>query len=139
MRLFLDTLAFVKRYVDEPGSNRVLELMALAETLGLCVLVLPEAISTLRRLVREGRLSTNDYAAMKDAMLCDVGGADICDLTPAALEHSIVCLERQTLRALDAIHIGCAQVYQPDLFVSADRRQCEAARNEGLPVECLLE
>lgn len=138
MRLFLDTSVFIKRYVEEPGSDRVRELMAQADALGLCVLVLPEAVSTLQRLVREGRLSANDYDAMKGAMGADLDGADICDLTPAALEHTITCLERQALRALDAIHIGCARVYRPDLFVSADRRQCQAARGENLPIECLL-
>ena len=43
-------------------------------------------------------------------------------------------VERHPLRALDALHAGSAIVYQPDLFVSADRRQTEAADREGLAV-----
>lgn len=70
MRLFLDTSAFIKRYVEETGSDRRLELMAQADTLGLCVLTLPEAVSTLRRFVREGRPSANDYEAMKGHPSC---------------------------------------------------------------------
>jgi len=32
------------------------------------------------------------------------------------------------------LHVGSALVYQPDVFVSADRRQIEAADREGLAV-----
>ena len=60
MRLFLNTSAFVERYLSEPGTDRVLALTANAETLGVIVLVLPEAVSTLRRLVRERRLREAD-------------------------------------------------------------------------------
>lgn len=137
MKLFFDTSAFIKRYVDEPGSDRVLNLTSQAEELGLSVLFLPESISTLRRLLRENQLSEGDYRALKDAILTDLDDADLCDITPSILEHAIVCLEHSPLRALDAIHIGSALVYQPDLFISADRRQTNAAAKEGLRVEDL--
>jgi hypothetical protein len=38
------------------------------------------------------------------------------------------------VHALDAIQLGCALAYAPDLFVSSDRRQIKAARSEGLTV-----
>jgi uncharacterized protein len=137
VRLFLDTSAFVKRYLSEPGTDRVLALTASAESLGVSVLVLPEAVSTLRRLVREHRLRESEYAIVKSGLVRDLADADVCDLTPGALERAVGCLERHALRALDALHIGCAHAYRPDLFVSADQRQCDAARAEGLVVEQL--
>lgn len=54
-----------------------------------------------------------------------------------AFEQAIRCLEQYPLRTLDALHIGTALAYQPDLFVSADRRQVEAAKREGLAVAYL--
>ena len=135
MRLFLDTSAFVKRYVDEPGSDRVLELTAAADELGLSVIVVPESISTLTRLLREQRLSRADYDALKMAILTDVDGVDLCDMTPSIVKNSITCLEHSPLRALDAIHLGSALAYRPDLFVTADRRQLIAAEKQGLDVE----
>ncbi len=137
MKLFCDTSAFIKRYVDEPGSERVLDLTASAGEIGLSVLILPESISTLRRLLRENRISEVDYRSLKAAILIDVADADVCDLTPAVIEYTIKCLERSPLRTLDAIHVGSACAYQPDLFVSADRRQIEGAEREGLRVEDL--
>jgi hypothetical protein len=35
---------------------------------------------------------------------------------------------------MDALHLGCALIVEPDLFVSSDHRQLEAARREGLKV-----
>ncbi len=65
MKLFCDTSAFIKRYVDEPGSERVLDLTASAGEIGLSVLILPESISTLRRLLRENRMSEVDYRSLE--------------------------------------------------------------------------
>jgi predicted nucleic acid-binding protein len=50
-----------KRYVEEVGEEKVRALCAEADALGVSVLVVPELISTLCRLVREGRLSSEDY------------------------------------------------------------------------------
>ena len=50
------------------------------------------------------------------------------------LAHSIASLKRNTLRGMDAIHIGSAVAMQADLFVSADARQCVAAAAAGLQV-----
>ena len=134
MRIFFDTSALTKRYVVEAGSERVEALCAKAEDLGVSVLAVPELISTLCRLVREGRLSPDDYQSLKSAVQADLSDADLCDLSQSAFDQAIRCLERHPLRALDALHVGSALVYQADLFVSADRRQAEAAAREGLTV-----
>jgi predicted nucleic acid-binding protein len=96
--------------------------------------VVPELISTLGRLVREGRLSSEAYRSLKSALQADLSDADLCDLSQDAFEQALRCLELHPLRAFDALHIGSALVYQPDLFVSADRRQAKAADREGLAV-----
>jgi hypothetical protein len=134
MRVFFDTSAPTKRYVDEEGSEKVTALCIEADALGVSVLVVPELISTLCRLVREGKLSSADYQSLKSAVQADLSDADLCDLSQDAFEQAIRCLEHHPLRALDALHVGSALIYQPDLFVSADRRQVEAADREGLAV-----
>ncbi len=134
MRVFFDTSALTKRYVEEKGSDRVLALCGEAEIIGVSVLVLPELISTLCRLVREGRLSAKDYQNLKFAVQADLADADLCDLSQEVFEQTVRCLESHPMRALDALHVGSALAYQPDLFVSADRRQAEAAGLEGLLV-----
>lgn len=135
MRLFFDTSAFAKRYILELGSPRVLELCGQASCIGLAVICLPELISTLCRLVREGRLISEKYHELKSSLLADIADVDMCALTPSALRHTVASLECSPVRAMDAIHLGCAVDYQPDLFVSADQRQIAAALGLGLRVE----
>jgi predicted nucleic acid-binding protein len=48
------------------------------------------------------------------------------------MANTIRFLEHNPLRAMDAIHLGCAVAYQPDVFVSADRHQIGAAAQIGL-------
>ena len=134
MKLFLDTSAFAKRYIAEPGSARVLELCGGADQLAVSVICLPEMISTLSRLVRERKLSAPKYAALKLTVLNDLADSDICEITDAVMANAVNLLETRTLRAMDAIHVACAMVYQADLFASADRRQLAAAKRAKLRV-----
>lgn len=132
MKVFFDTSALAKRYTGEPGAERVFELCQKADALYLSVICLPEMISTLCRLVREGKLTSAQYATLKAQILADLEDADICDLTPAAMVSAIQLLETNTLRAMDALHLGCAIACQADIFASSDRRQLDAAKNAGL-------
>jgi len=134
MRVFFDTSAFVKRYIDEPGTNKVIEICSQADDLVLSVISLPEMISMLNRLVREGKLSSHDYQMTRDLILTEIEDTEICYVTPEVVTRTIKCLENNPLRAMDALHLGCALLVEPDLFVSSDQRQIEAARREGLNV-----
>ena len=132
MRIFFDSSAFAKRYVSEEGTDTVVQWCDRAAEIALSGIALPELISAFCRLRRESKISEAQYQQLKDSLLADVEDAAICDLTPIVLAHSIASLERNTLRGMDAIHIGSAVAMQADLFVSADARQCAAAAAAGL-------
>ena len=134
MKIFFDTSAFVKRYVNEIGSEQVVEICQKADALALSIICLPEIISTLCRLVREGKLSKEKYVQLKTAILTDLDDIDICDITPDVMLRVISCLENNTLRAMDAIHLGSALAYGADQFVSSDQKQIQAAHAVGLTV-----
>jgi hypothetical protein len=67
--------------------------------------------------------------------MADIEDAALCDLTPAVLAQAVSSLENNVLRGMDAIHIGSAVVLNADIFISSDKRQCEAAERAGLRVE----
>ncbi|MFZ2406940.1 MAG: type II toxin-antitoxin system VapC family toxin [Methylobacter sp.] len=135
MLVFFDTSAFVKRYVDEPGTDKVLEWCDKATEIGLSGIALPEIVSAFCRLRREARITDEQYRQLKSLLLADIEDAALCDLAPAVLAQAISSLENNVLRGMDAIHIGSAVILKADVFVSADKRQCEAAVQAGLPVE----
>ena len=135
MLVFFDTSAFVKRYINESGTDKVLEWSDKATEIGLSGIVLPEIISAFCRLRREERISGVQYQQLKSSLMADIEDAALCDLAPAVLAQSISSLESNVLRGMDAIHVGSAVVLKADVFVSSDKRQCEAAVRAGLHVE----
>ena len=134
MLAFFDSSAFAKRYVQETGSDDVLSWCEQASEIGLSGIALPEIISAFCRLLREKRISRKQYHALKVSLLEDVRDIAICDLSPEVIHHSILALEKNTLRGMDAIHIGSALALRAEVFVSADQRQCKAAKLAGLRV-----
>jgi predicted nucleic acid-binding protein len=63
--------------------------------------------------------------------------ATVIGITEEVMAQAVVLLEQFTLRSADALHIACASEWSTDLFVSADDRQCQAARARGLRVEAI--
>ena len=137
MRVFFDSSAFAKRYVREAGTEAVLAWCERATEICLSAIALPEIISALCRLRREGKLTPQQYRQIKSLLLADVEDIAISDVTAAVIQHAFNCLENNVLRGMDAIHIASALALKVDVFVSADARQCEAAANAGLTVDRL--
>ena len=57
MRVFFDSSAVAKRYIDESGIEHVLGWCECADERVLSVIALPEMISAFCRLQQEGRLT----------------------------------------------------------------------------------
>ena len=108
MRLFLDSSALAKRYVQEPGSERLLTLCRESDEIVLSSLCVPELISGFNRLRREKRLSVRDYRLLKRELAGDLDAATVVDVTPSVVDRAILCLERAPLRTLDAVHLASA-------------------------------
>jgi hypothetical protein len=68
LNVFLDSSALAKRYVDEPGSDRLEEILAWASSLGISVIGVPETVSALCRRRRERKLSQSQYSKAKRAL-----------------------------------------------------------------------
>lgn len=134
MRVLFDSSAFVKRYVREENTELVLAWCEQATELCLSSIALPEIISAFCRLRREKLISPLQYRHLKTMLMSDITDAAICDLAPEVIHQTIISLENNILRGMDAIHIGSALVLKADVFLSADARQCAAAQKAGLRV-----
>ena len=132
MKTFLDSSAFAKRYVEEPGSQAVDALCMAAAELAVSVVCIPEIISALNRRLRERNLSSRQYEAAKESMSEDIRDVMIVNLTPHVLSTCTTILEASPVRAMDALHVACAVQWGAELFASADKRQVSAARKAGL-------
>ncbi|MBR9981965.1 MAG: type II toxin-antitoxin system VapC family toxin [Desulfatitalea sp.] len=137
MKLVLDSSALAKRYIQEVGSERLDNILENASELALCIILVPEVVSGLNRRKRESVLDLADYKAVKNQLLNDVRDAVILQITPSVISSALKLLEKNVLRAMDALHVACALEWKADIFVTADRRQLVAAQNAGLHSEFL--
>ncbi len=135
MKLAVDSSSFAKRYVQEIGSDELGRFLEDASELAFSVVLVPEIISGLNRLLRERILTAVDYRAIKNRLLDDVGDATVLQITPSVVSRSVKLLEKNTLRAMDALHVACALEWRADLFITSDKKQFVAARNSGLNAE----
>lgn len=132
MRVYLDSSAFAKRFVEENGSDGVEALCDAASELGLSVLCVPEIISALNRRLREHQLTQPQYNEAKRRLLADVRDADIITLTTSVIGSAIRVIETSPVRAMDALHVACALEWEAERFASSDRQQLAAAHKAGL-------
>lgn len=135
MRTFFDSSALAKRYVAEVGTQDVLLLCRDSQQILLSVIAIPELLSAFNRLRREQKLREPDYHFLKAELAADVKVATVIELNSGVVARSLDCLEHYPMRAMDALHLASALVSGAQRFVSADQRQCRAAREAGLLVE----
>lgn len=134
MRVFFDTSAWAKRYLREPGSDKVEGALRDASEATVSLLCPPELVSALSRLRRQSLISTSDYGLIKSALFREIEDMSVCSISIPVVEIAIKLLESHPLRTLDALQIACALEWRADLFVSSDRRQLAAAAKSGLQV-----
>ena len=122
MKLYLDSSALVKRYVEEPGSPAVAEAMDEADAWTTSQITFVETL----------RVVGSDAGAMRRAR-DDWDEFDVIGLTPAVCERALALAGEHELKTLDAIQLGSAAMSTlSDLtFATFDRRLHAAARAEG--------
>ncbi len=132
MKAFFDSSSFVKRFIEEEGSDKVETTCSQASELGLSVICVPEVVSALNRRKRERTITDVQYGQAKSRLLADVRDAVIINLTPTVIGSAIRILETSPVRAMDALHVACAVEWGAEAFASSDDRQLKAARKAGL-------
>jgi len=127
LSLYLDASALVKRYVDEEGSDAVLDAMRGRDTWSMCRIGFVE---TMRAVARAG-----EPEDVKRAMHEWEIGCDVVELDRDLAEHAAQLAITSGLRALDALHLSAALSLAPEgelTFATWDRDLHRAAREQGL-------
>jgi len=117
MKIFFDSSAFAKRYIDEPGSDSVEAICQSATELALSVICMPEIISAMNRRVRDGSISQTQYRQVKTCLAREIADVTIINVLPEVVADAIFVLETNPLRAMDALHVACALQWNADLFI----------------------
>ena len=130
MTLYADSSALLKRYVDEPDSERAVELLSSDDELVTGRHTWAEVRRNLARLLEPAAA-----ARARSSMVDDMAAFSIVELDAATCELAATIAEQTGVRTLDALHLGAASRLGTALtFVTFDIRQAQAARGLGFAV-----
>ena len=136
---FLESTAFAKLFVQEPGTDALIRLMETVEDnrklIAACAPL--EVYAAIRRRVRAGDICVADAAAAFEILRIEAARMVQEPLNPAVLEAARQLLDRSKLRWTDALQLGAAlaarEMFRGTeiIFISASPALLEAARAEG--------
>jgi predicted nucleic acid-binding protein len=139
---FLESTAFAKLFVQEPGTDAMIRLMeSVEDNRKLIAASAPlEVYSAIRRRARAGGISSEDANAALEILRIEAARMVQEPLNPAVLEAARQLIDRAELRWPDALQLGAAivarEMFQGTeiIFVSASSNLLDVARNEGFNV-----
>lgn len=137
MRLYLDTSALVKLYIDEDGSPLVRWHVGQARLVATSMIAYVEARAAFARRRHEGRFTPGEYRRIVRALNTDWEHYILLEVTASLIREAADLAEVHRLRAYDAIHLASATVLKKRLaeavlFASWDANLERAASREGL-------
>lgn len=109
MILYLDTSAFIKLYVNEPGAEAVRAAVAGAEQIHAHWIAYPEMRAALARLHRMGRQTADAYREHKREFEADWRALNAILPTEHSLRRAGELTERYNLRGYDSVHLAAAE------------------------------
>lgn len=137
--IYADSSVIVKRYYDEPGTDRIRARWATSDRVFTSRVAYAEVHSALARKWRDGGLSASMFQTSAAAFETEWPAYDQVLVDAETLRHVRPLLRRHALRGYDAIHLAAAlwvgqQIGDQLEFWVSDTRLEAAARRERLAV-----
>lgn len=134
---FLDSSAFVKRYVREPGSDVVARFFRAGSQLAVSSLARVEVSAALFKRARAGDLTSDVAGSHAAHVAADLEEMHVVEARGPVLELATDLVSRRPLRAYDAVQLASAMRLSRAAgvavtLVCADDALCVAAVGEGL-------
>ncbi|MBP1911021.1 type II toxin-antitoxin system VapC family toxin [Thermococcus stetteri] len=141
-RVYLDSSAILKRYLNDEYSETVEEIFKSAyrgETkLAFSFWNIGEVLGIFDKRLRRGTLNPEDYQFIKTAFLAEVkrftrlGVLEIVPVHSLLLADTWKLIEKYHIYQADALQIVSAKRVNASEFYTSDKRLHNAALNEGL-------
>ena len=139
-KIYLDTSAYNRPFDDQTQPKIFLELQAVVIILQMVETKMVELISSS---VLEYENSRNPYPIKQEAMNRYLQIAGLRQEVNEEIRQRAEQLEQNGLKAVDALHIACAEAVGSDYFITCDKRlinRCsELAMKVMNPVNFVLE
>lgn len=139
MMLYVDSSALVKKYVLEPGSDRVLKLLAKSGMAATSKLAYPEILAGLGRKRREKGITEKGYREALVDFESDWLALLIIEFQDELLPLIKQLTMKHSLKGADVVHLASALWIQKATkekvsFVASDIQLLRAAKAEKLEI-----
>ena len=139
-KVYLDTSVYNRPYDDQTQPKIYLETQAINLILRMVEAKLVELVSSS---VLEYENSQNPFAAKQRVMNRYLQMATIKQQVNDIIKQRAKQLEQQGVKAIDALHVACAEAVNSDYFITCDKRlinRCQELAIKVLnPVDFILE
>ncbi|BAY22732.1 hypothetical protein NIES2100_24950 [Calothrix sp. NIES-2100] len=130
-RVYLDTSVYNRPFDDQTQPKIFLETQAIILILQMVEARLIELVSSS---VLEYENSRNPFIVNQQSMKRYLQIATLRVLVDENIRIRAEQLEQQGIKAIDALHVACAEAYQSDYFITCDRRLINRCQNLSLKV-----
>ena len=121
---YLDSSAFVKLYMEEPGREEVENLLSQTEAVTTSVIAYAEVRAAFSRAARRGDLNEDEHVQIVEAFESDWAGVNELEVTPEIYRLAGMLTTTHPLRGMDALHLASALSTKTEVdlrFLSFDR------------------
>jgi predicted nucleic acid-binding protein len=137
MRVFVDTSAWVKYFIEEEGTPEMQDFMlkiSLAENIRVSAsaVTYAEMHATFRRALRGMRITEEQYNLAVQDFNDQWEMVDIPDVNARLIRQSGRLAQEHVLRGGDAFQLASALEVEAEVFVCADDDLQQAAQESGL-------
>lgn len=139
MIIYLDASALVKKYVAEPHSAEVIDLIVQAKVAGTSLLSRAEVVATLAKLVRMNALHKDEAVSALQIFRQHWRDYERLQVTEALITRADALAWEYGLRGYDAVHLASALRWQealaePITLATFDRQLWYSGQAAGLNV-----
>lgn len=139
MRIYFDTSALVKAFINEPGSDEVKMFISQVFpkndiVFSTAVITKAEVGTALSAMRRNRELSVPKYQKAIEDFQLRWYSFDLVEAKPLVIETAFEIGITHKIKGCDAFHVASAVVDEADLVVSTDKDLNEAATANGLQV-----
>lgn len=137
MIVYFDASALVKRYVDEPGADRVRALFSREPVVATAIITRAEVAAALAKARRMRRLNSQGADSALQSFEKDWEDIARIQLTESIVEQAVQLAWKHGLRGYDSVQLASAlfwrsQLDNASLLATFDRELWEAAKSENL-------
>jgi uncharacterized protein len=133
LKVLFDPSAMAKRYRDETGRDEVQHWLQRADAVVMAAHARVELASGLCRDLHDGATTRTELDQDLQVLARDFEGFEVMPLDERVEALALHAMAASRLRAMDALHIATAQAAGVQMFVTADRRQAQAAQALAIP------